>query len=143
MNHRAILRSLANRNFRLFFFGQSISLIGTWMQQVAMQWVIFLLTRKEGQAHQSDAAFWLGMVGFASQIPAFFLAPVAGVLVDRWNRHRLIIVTQTLAMIQAFVLACLTHHPHHQRGLDHGAQCVAGSHQRLRHAGPAGVPHWR
>ena len=107
MNLRATLRSLANRNFRLFFFGQSVSLIGTWMQQIAMQWQIFLLTEKQGQDHQSDAAFWLGMVGFASQIPAFFLAPVAGVLVDRWNRHRLIIVTQALAMIQAFVLAYL------------------------------------
>src|SRR5579872_2090754 len=109
MNLRQTLRALSHRNFRLFFAGQSISLIGTWMQQVAMQWQIFLLTRKEGEAHQSDAAFWLGMVTFASQIPAFFLAPVAGVLVDRWNRHRLIIATQTLAMIQAFVLAWLTY----------------------------------
>ncbi len=109
MNLRQTLRALSHRNFRLFFAGQSISLIGTWMQQVAMQWQIFLLTRKEGEAHQPDAAFWLGMVTFASQIPAFFLAPVAGVLVDRWNRHRLIIATQTLAMIQAFVLAWLTY----------------------------------
>ena len=95
MNLSQTLRALSHRNFRLFFAGQSISLIGTWMQQVAMSWVIYELTRNQGEA---VAAFWLGMAGFASQIPAFFLAPVAGVLVDHWNRHRLIILTQTLAM---------------------------------------------
>src|SRR5947208_15060302 len=96
------LRALAHRNFRLFFAGQTISLIGTWMQQVAMSWVVYELARED------VAAFWLGVVGFASQIPAFFLAPVAGVLVDHWNRHRVILLTQTAAMVQAFVLAALT-----------------------------------
>jgi MFS family permease len=102
------LRSLAHRNFRLFFAGQVISLVGTWMQQVAMSWVVFQMTRNLDQTHQDVSAYWLGVVGFAGQIPAFFLAPVAGVLVDRWNRHRLIILTQTLAMLQAFLLAGLT-----------------------------------
>ena len=105
MNLSHTLRSLSHRNFRLFFLGQSVSLIGTWMQQLAMSWVVYELTRTEGEA---AAAFWLGMVGFASQIPAFFLAPLAGVFVDHWNRHRLIILTQTLFMLQAFVLAGLT-----------------------------------
>ena len=101
-------RALAHRNFRLFFAGQSISLIGTWMQQVAMGWVVYLLTRQEDRPEQDVSAYWLGLVNFAGQLPAFFLAPLAGVLVDRWNRHRLIIATQTLAMLQAFLLTVLT-----------------------------------
>jgi MFS family permease len=92
------LRALGHPNFRLFFAGQSVSLIGTWMQQVATAWLVFLLTH---------SSLWLGVVGFAGQIPAFFLAPVAGVVVDRWNRHRLILFTQALAMLQAFLLAGL------------------------------------
>lgn len=108
MNLSQTLRALAHRNFRLFFMGQGVSLIGTWMQQVALQWVVYQLKKVDGQQEQPQAAFWLGLVTFASQIPAFFLAPVAGVFVDRWNRHRLIILTQTLAMLQAFLLAALT-----------------------------------
>jgi MFS family permease len=99
MNLKFAFRALAHRNFQLFFAGQTISLIGTWMQQVAMAWLVYLKT---------ESPLWLGIVGFASQVPAFFLAPVAGVLVDHWNRHRLILATQTLAMIQAFILAGLT-----------------------------------
>ncbi len=93
-----VLRALAYRNFRLFFFGQGISLIGTWMQQVAIAWVVFQMT---------GSATLLGLVGFAGQIPGLLIAPIAGVLVDRWNRHRLLLVTQTLAMFQAFALAAL------------------------------------
>src|SRR5262245_14273871 len=92
------LRALANRNFRLFFAGQTVSLVGTWMQQVAMAWVVYELT---------GSAWWLGFAGFAGQAPSFFLGPFAGALVDRWNRYRLLLVTQTLAMLQAFVLAWL------------------------------------
>jgi MFS family permease len=95
---KLLLRSLRHRNFRLFFFGQSISLVGTWMQIVAMGWLVFNLTH---------SMFLLGVVDFASQIPAFFLAPLAGVLIDRWDRRRLLIATQTLSMIQAFLLAAL------------------------------------
>jgi MFS family permease len=86
------------RNFRLFFMGQSVSLIGTWMQQVAMSWLVYRMT---------GSAFMLGVVAFASQIPSLVLSPIAGVMCDRWNRHRTLIVTQTLAMIQAFVIAAL------------------------------------
>src|SRR5262249_42957309 len=94
-----LLRSLRHRNFRLFFLGQTISLIGTWMQQVAMSWLVLLLT---------ESSWWLGLVGFSSQIPSFVLAPLAGVVVDHANRHRLVITTQTVAMLQAFALAALT-----------------------------------
>jgi len=93
------LRALRYRNYRLFFSGQSLSLIGTWMQQVALGWLVYRLT---------DSAFLLGLVGFSSQIPTFIFASVAGVLADRYNKHKIIIATQTLAMIQAFILAFLT-----------------------------------
>ena len=94
-----VLRSLRHRNYRLFFGGQGISLIGTWMQQIALGWLVYRLT---------DSAFLLGLVGFAGQIPTFILASFAGVLADRYNKHKIIIITQTLAMIQASVLAILT-----------------------------------
>jgi len=94
----SIIRSLRHRNFRLFFGGQSISLIGTWMQRIAMGWLIYRLT---------NSAFLLGLIGFTSQIPIFILGPFTGVFADRWNRHRAIIITQILAMIQAFILAAL------------------------------------
>ena len=94
-----MLRALKHRNFRLFFFGQSISLIGTWMQQVAMIWLVYRL---------SNSVFLLGLAGFCSQLPSFFLAPVGGVFTDRWNLHRTILLTQSLAMCQAMILAVLT-----------------------------------
>jgi MFS family permease len=96
---RMMLRSLESRNFRLFFIGQGVSLIGTWMQSLAMAWLVYTLT---------DRAYWLGIVTFCGQFPSFFVAPVAGVLADRWNRHRVIVVTQTLSMLQAFALAYLS-----------------------------------
>ena len=95
---RAIVRALRHRNFRLFFMGQTVSLVGTWMQRIAVGWLVYRMT---------DSAFLLGVVGFAGQIPIFILAPFAGVLADRWSRHRLLILTQALAMIQAFVLSYL------------------------------------
>ena len=69
MRLQLLLRALRSRNYRLFFAGQSISLVGTWMQQVAMSWLVYRLT---------GSAFLLGLVGFVSQIPTFLLAPVAG-----------------------------------------------------------------
>ena len=93
-----MLRALRHRNYRLFFSGQSISLVGTWMTRIATSWLVYRLTR---------SALLLGLVGFAGQIPSFLLAPFAGVLIDRWNRHRLLIVTQILAMIQSAALALL------------------------------------
>ena len=94
-----IFRALKFRNFRLFFIGQSISLIGTWMQSIAMSWLVYRMT---------GSALLLGIVAFSSQIPTFILSPFAGVFADRYNRHRIVIVTQTLSMIQAFILAYLT-----------------------------------
>jgi MFS family permease len=98
MSTQRFVRALAHRNFRLFLIGQGISLIGTFMQQVAVSWVVLALT---------NSASLLGVVAFAGQIPGLVVAPVAGVLVDRWNRHRLLLVTQTVAMFQALALAGL------------------------------------
>lgn len=93
-----LLRALRHRNYRLFITGQSFSLIGTWMQSIALNWLIYRLT---------GSAFLLGVVGFTNQIPVTIFAPLAGVFADRWNLHRTIIITQTLALIQAFLLAAL------------------------------------
>jgi MFS family permease len=93
------LRALRHRNFRLFFGGQLVSLIGTWMQMVAQSWLIYRLTH---------SALLLGAVGFAGQIPIFLIAPFGGHVADRVDRRRIIIVTQTCAMILAFILAALT-----------------------------------
>jgi len=95
---KTVFRALRHRNYRLFFVGQGISLVGTWMQQVTMIWLVYSLT---------NSVFLLGIAGFAGQIPAFVFAPVAGALVDRWNRHRIIVATQTLSMLQAMILALL------------------------------------
>jgi MFS family permease len=102
---REIGRSLAHRNFRLFFAGQTISLMGTWMQSTAMTWLVYRLATDQAR----DAPYLLGITNFAGQIPVLFLGLVAGVLSDRWDRRRIIIATQTLAMIQAFLLGFLTH----------------------------------
>src|SRR5579863_8000179 len=92
-------RALHHRNFRLFFGGQSISLIGTWMTRIATSWLVYRLTK---------SSLLLGTVSFAGQIPTFLLAPLAGVLVDRVDRRKVLVWTQTLAMIQSFALAWLT-----------------------------------
>src|SRR2546430_9886335 len=89
-------RALRHRNFQLFFGGQLISLVGTWMQTVAQSWLVYRLT---------GSALLLGTVGFASQIPVFLVAPFGGTLADRYRRHRIILITQTSAMILAFVLS--------------------------------------
>jgi MFS family permease len=91
-----IFRSLKYRNYRLFFSGQSVSLIGTWIQRLAMPWLVY---------HITDSTLLLGVVGFAAQIPTFILAPFAGALVDRWNRYHVLIITQILATLQSLALA--------------------------------------
>jgi MFS family permease len=93
------VRALRHRNFQLFFTGQLISLIGIWMDTVAESWLVYRLT---------GSALLLGTVGFCSQIPVFLAAPIGGIVADRANRRRIIIVTQTASMIQAFLLAMLT-----------------------------------
>ncbi len=92
-------RALRHRNFQLFFAGQLISLIGTWMQTVAQSWLVYRLTK---------SGLLLGAVGFASQIPVFLVAPLGGITADRMNRQRVVIATQTASMILAFILAGLT-----------------------------------
>jgi MFS family permease len=92
------LRALQYRNYRLYFGGQGISLIGTWMQRIAMSWLVYRLT---------NSAFMLGLIGFAGSIPSFIFGPIAGVLADRYNRRRMLIITQSLALLQAFILALL------------------------------------
>jgi MFS family permease len=82
-------RALRHRNFRLFFGGQSISLIGTWMTRIATSWLVYRLTK---------SPLLLGTVGFAGQIPTFLLAPIAGVIVDRIDRRKVLVWTQSLAM---------------------------------------------
>ena len=93
------LRSLRHRNFQLFFSGQLISLIGTWMQTVAQAWLVYRIT---------GSSLLLGAVGFTSQIPVFLLAPVGGIVADNRSRHRVVIGTQTAAMVLASILAALT-----------------------------------
>ncbi|MBF2027014.1 MAG: MFS transporter [Oscillatoriales cyanobacterium C42_A2020_001] len=91
--------ALRSKNYRLFFGGQGLSLIGSWMTQVATIWLVYQLT---------NSALILGIVGFTGQIPSFVLAPFGGVLVDRRNPHQILIVTQILAMLQSLALATLT-----------------------------------
>jgi len=93
-----IFRSLKYRNYRLFFGGQSISLIGTWMQRLAMPWLVY---------HITGSAFLLGVISFAGQIPTFLLAPFAGVITDRFSRYKVLLLTQIISLVQAFVLAIL------------------------------------
>ncbi len=93
------VRALRHRNYQLFFSGQFISVIGTWMQNVAQAWLVYQL---------SKSSFLLGLVGFMGQFPVFLLAPVGGHAADRWRRHRIIVGTQTAMMLLAFVLAALT-----------------------------------
>ncbi len=94
----SMVRALRHRNYRLFFAGQSLSLVGTWITRIATSWLIYRLT---------GSALLLGVVGFCGQIPTLFLAPVAGVFVDRWNRHRVLVITQVLSMLQSLALAVL------------------------------------
>jgi len=92
------VRALRSRNYRLYFAGQGISVIGTWMTRVATSWLVYRLT---------GSAAALGVISFAGQAPAFFLGPIAGVWIDRWDRHRALVVTQTLSMLQSLALAGL------------------------------------
>ena len=95
----ALWRSLRHRNYKLYLAAQLVSVCGTWMQQVAQSWLIYRLT---------GSATLLGVVGFASQIPIFALGPIGGVLTDRYSPHRIVLWTQTAALIQAVLLATLT-----------------------------------
>lgn len=100
---RIFLRALERRNYRLFFSGQSLSLIGTWMTRIATNWLVYRLT---------GSAWMLGLIGFLGQVPTFVLGPFAGVWVDRWSRHRTLVWTQVLSMLQSFGLAALAFSGH-------------------------------
>lgn len=93
-----IFSSLRSRNYRLYFFGQGFSLIGTWMQNIALSWLVYRLT---------GSVFLLGLIGFTTQIPTFILTPFTGVLTDRYNRHRIMVLAQVFFMLQAFAMAFL------------------------------------
>src|SRR4051812_38364556 len=91
--------ALRHRNYQLYFFGQGLSVLGTWMQRVAMYWLVYRLSGSE---------FILGLSGFMSQIPVLLLGPLGGLIADRANRRRVLVYTQALAMVQAALLAWLT-----------------------------------
>src|SRR5882672_10260850 len=110
-------RAPRHPNYRLFFVGQSISLIGTWLTRVASSWLVYRLT---------GSALILGVVGFAGQIPTFLFAPLAGVWVDRIDRHRALVATQVLAMIQSALLAAFTLNHSITVGLVIVLQCIQG-----------------
>ena len=93
-----MFRALKYRNFQLFVSGQSLSLIGTWIQQIAMTWLVYRMT---------NSTLMLGVIGFSGQIPLFILSPIAGVLADRWDRHKVLLVIQISALIQALVLSVI------------------------------------
>src|SRR5947207_1823675 len=93
-----LLRALKHRNYRLFFGGQTVSLVGTWITRVATSWLVYRLTGSE---------WLLGVVAFAGQIPLLVLAPFGGVLGDRWDRRRILVVTQILSALQSLALALL------------------------------------
>ncbi|MBN3961192.1 MFS transporter [Nostoc sp. NMS8] len=95
---QVMLRAFSSRNFRLYYTGQAISLIGTSMTQVATSWLVYRL---------SDSPWLLGLVGFASQIPTLLLIPLGGIIADRWNRHQILLVAQILGMLQSLALTWL------------------------------------
>jgi len=96
---QSTFRALSHRNFQLFFGGQLISLIGTWMQNVAQAWLVYRMT---------GSSLLLGTIGFASQFPVFLVAPIGGTAADRYNRRKLVLGTQTSSMLLALILAALT-----------------------------------
>jgi len=96
---KRIFHALTFRNYRLFFSGQAVSILGTWMQRLAMSWLVYRL---------SDSAFLLGLVEFTGQFPALLLTPIAGVLLDRWNARSVLLYSQSAALVQASILAVLT-----------------------------------
>src|SRR5512138_2883198 len=98
MNLKNIFTSLHSRNYRLYFFGQGVSLIGTWMQHVALSWLVYRLT---------GSVFLLGLIGFTSQIPTFVLSPFTGVLTDRFSRLRIMTTAQVCFMLQSLTMTLL------------------------------------
>ena len=113
----ALTRALQSHNYRLFFGGQSVSLVGTWITRIATSWLVYRLT---------GSLLLLGVVGFCGQIPTLILAPFAGVLVDRWDRHRILVITQVLSLLQSLALAILVFTGHITVALVLALQVVQG-----------------
>ncbi len=103
-SRRSLLRALSHRNYRLFFIGNGLSLVGTWMTNIAMAWLIYRISGGEGSA---VASVWLGYVAFASQAPTFLLSSLCGVFVDRHNRRTILVWTQIFSMLQSGALAVI------------------------------------
>jgi MFS family permease len=95
---KQIFSSLRSKNYRLYFYGQGVSLIGTWIQNIALSWLVYRLT---------GSVFLLGLIGFTTQIPTFILTPFTGVIIDRHDRLKIMRGAQVLFMIHAFVMAFL------------------------------------
>ena len=125
-----MLRAFAYPNYRLFFGGQIVSLIGSWISMTATSWLVYRLT---------GSAMALGVVGFAGQFPGFVMGPFAGAFLDRWDRHRVLVVTQSLSMLQSFALALLTFTGHITVAGDRRLERRSRRRERVRHAGAAGV----
>ena len=123
-----LFRALRNPNYRLFFFGQAISLVGTWITRLACSWLVYRLTGSE---------FLLGLVAFLGQIPALVISPIAGVYIDRWNRHRVLVITQAVSMCQSAALAGLTLTGYITVTDILILQAIAGCGERLRHSSAA------
>ena len=121
-------RALRHRNFQLFFGGQLISLIGTWMQSIAEAWLVYRLT---------GSSLLLGLVGFSSQIPVFLVAPIGGIVADRLNRQRVVIGTQLASMSLALVFSVLHPGPFNSSLAYFRFGSVVGSGERLRHSRPS------
>lgn len=100
MDFKHTLRALRHRNYRLFFFGQTLSIIGNWVQQIAMAWLVYRMT---------ESAWLLGVTGFAGQIAILVLAPFGGLWADRFDRHRLLLVTQAVSAVPPIALALLAY----------------------------------
>ena len=125
-----MLRAFSYPNYRLFFGGQIVSLIGSWMSMTATSWLVYRLT---------GSAMALGVVGFAGQFPGFVMGPFAGAFLDRWDRHRVLVVTQTLSMVQSFALALLTFTGHITVPRDHRVERRSRHRECFRYARTAGV----
>ncbi|WP_442764658.1 MFS transporter, partial [Sulfurospirillum cavolei] len=97
-------RAFQSRNYRLFFAGQSISLMGTWMQRTAVYWVVYM---------QTHSAFMLGLSVFATQFPSFVFSLVGGIVADRYDRYKVLLLTQILSMMQAIILTLVVAFTHY------------------------------
>ncbi|GAB2854199.1 MFS transporter [Hymenobacter ruber] len=113
-----VFRSLQHRNFRLYYAGQSVSLIGTWMQRLAVSWLVYNATH---------SAFLLGLVSFCGQIPTLLLSPYGGTVADRYSRYRVLLITQVASLVQATVLAWLVLSGHYHTWAVAGLSLLLGT----------------